>query len=205
MITGLIKVRLHSNCSEEIPTHWYQVCSETADMPLERLHHVCFQNLLQPAVDVVASTHETHLAPPGLKRRGLGASRLQKHLPSHFDSTTPVKGPNCNIKSKNKRKITTNSTSCELCSRPAPRVATPGWTPSGCAAGWCPWRPRRRSGCSRCRLRRWSGGTASCPCPGFAPGTFSGWILEPSFDPAEVLHSRSETTTKHVCFPAHHQ
>lgn len=89
-------------------------------MPLERLHRVCFQNFLQSAVDVVASTHETHLPPPGLKCRGLSASRLQKHLPSYFDSTTPVKGPNCNIKSKNKEKITTNSTSCELCSRPAP-------------------------------------------------------------------------------------
>lgn len=89
-------------------------------MPLERLHRVCFQNLLQSAVDVIASTHETHLAPPGLKRRGLSASRLQKHLPSYFDSTTPVKGPNCNIKSKNKEKITTKSTSCELGSRPAP-------------------------------------------------------------------------------------
>lgn len=118
-----MKVRLHSNYSEEIPTHWYQVCSETADMPLERLHHVCFQNLLQSAVDVVGSTHETHLPPPGLKCRGLSASLLRKHLPSYFDLTTPVKGPNCNIKTKNREKIT-NSTSCELCSLPC--VATPG-------------------------------------------------------------------------------
>lgn len=51
---------------------------------------------------------------------------------------------------------------------------TPDWTPSGCVSRWYLWQPQRRSGCFPCLSRRWSEGTASCPCLDFVLGTFSG-------------------------------
>lgn len=72
---------------------------------------------------------------------------------------------------------------------------TPGWTPSGCVWGWCLWRPQTRNGCFQCLWRRWSEGTVSCLCLGFVLGTFSRWILELLWDPAEVLQFRVD-----VCF-----